>query len=167
MDKKKIAVIIAFLALLEFRFVYIPGRNRIVSLDKLIVAKQNDREMLIKLCEEYKGRGERREMLKTAEQEFSLLSYASNLIERRKLEKNITGLQPLRTEIKGAFSVENIRIGVKGITLQQVYNVLYDIETTPKGIYVAYFNMQKVQDVTHLLDVEMELLVVKDAAGRE
>ena len=163
MDRKKIVAVIVFLTLLELRFVYIPVRKRIVSLDKLIVAKHQDRDTLLKLCEEYREKGTREEPLRITGKEFSLLSYIGNLIEKRNLEKNITGLQPLRTDKKGGLSIESVRIGLKGITLQQLYGFLYEIEKAQDGIYVPDFRMQKEKDAPYLLDVEMEIFVVKQA----
>ncbi|MCM8820449.1 MAG: hypothetical protein NC932_00655 [Candidatus Omnitrophica bacterium] len=162
MDRKKIIAVIVFLTLIEFRFVYIPVKKRITSLDKLIVAKKEDRETLLKLCEEYREKGMRGESLKVTRKEFSLLSYAGNLIEKGKLERNITGLQPIRTEKKGNLSVESLRVGLKGITLQQLYGFLYDIEHTQNGIYISEFRMQKEKDAPYLLDVDIELFVVKE-----
>ncbi|MCM8760212.1 MAG: hypothetical protein NC832_00610 [Candidatus Omnitrophica bacterium] len=162
MDRKKIVAVVVFLILLEFRFVYIPVKKRTTYLDKLIVAKQKDREALLKLCEEYREKGMKRESLNLSKKEFSLLSYAGNLIEKKNLARNITGLQPLKTEKKGNFSVESVRIGLKGITLQQLYGFLYDIESTQDGIYISDFRMQKEKDATYLLDVELELLVIKE-----
>jgi len=164
MDRKKVVLIIVFLVLLEFRFVYMPLRKKIISLDKTIIAKQKDRETLIKLCEEYKQKAGKEEPLRIVRKEFSLLSYAGNLIENRNLEKNITGLQPLRTDKKGNLLVESVRIGLKGITLQQLYEFLYDIEKAPEGIYIPDFKMEKVKDAPHLLDVEIELLTVKESS---
>ncbi|MCX8082812.1 MAG: hypothetical protein N3D17_05400 [bacterium] len=163
MDKKKIILIILFLSLLEIRFIYIPARNKVVSLNKLITAKQKDKETLLKLCEEYKEKGEGEEPLRITDEEFSLLSYTGNLIESKNLERNITGLQPLRTEEKGNFKIESIRMGMKGITLSQLYEFLYDIEKAKYGIYIPDFRMQKQKDSPHLLDIEIELLVVKEA----
>jgi len=147
--------------LLEFRFVYIPVKKRITSLDKLIAAKHQDRETLLKLCDDYRKKGTGEEPLKIASKRFSLLSYTGNLIEKRNLEKNITGLQPLRTDKKGDLLVESVRIGLKGITLQQLYEFLYGIEKAQNGIYVPDFRMQKEKDAPYLLDMEMELLAVK------
>ncbi|MCM8761752.1 MAG: hypothetical protein NC905_03390 [Candidatus Omnitrophica bacterium] len=161
MDRKKIVAVVIFLTLLEFKFVYIPMKKRITSLDKLIVAKNEDKEILLKLCEEYREKGIKGESLKVTRKEFSLLSYIGNLIEKRNLERNITGLQPLRTDKKGNLSVERVRIGLKGITLQQLYGFLYDIEKAQDGIYISDFRMQKEKDTPYLLDIEMELFVAK------
>jgi len=162
MDRKKVILIVVFLILLELRFVYTPLRKKIISLDKTIVAKQKDRETLIRQCEEYKQKAGKEAPLRIARKEFSLLSYTGNLIEKRNLEKNITGLQPLRTDKKGAIMAESVRIGLKGITLQQLYEFLYDIEKSQDGIYIPEFRMQKVKDAPHLLDVEIELLTLKE-----
>lgn len=162
MDRKKIILILALLVLIEFRFIYIPLRKRDVSLAKQIVAKNKDRETLLKLCEEYKEQKAKKEPLKILGKEFSLLSYTGNLIETRDLERNITGIQPIRTEKKGNLSVESLRIGLKGITLQQLYGFLYDIESTQNGIYISEFRMQKEKGVPYLLDVDMEIFVLKE-----
>ncbi|MCM8830120.1 MAG: hypothetical protein NC824_03890 [Candidatus Omnitrophica bacterium] len=162
MDKRKIVAVIVFLTLLEFRFVYIPVKKRIVSLDKLIAAKSKDRETLLKLCKEYKEQKTKKEPLRICEKRFSLLSYTGDLIENKHLERNITGLQPIRTEKKGNLSVESLRVGLKGITLQQLYGFLYDIEHTQNGIYISEFRMQKEKDAPYLLDVDIELFVVKE-----
>ncbi|MDD3726163.1 MAG: hypothetical protein PHI44_03095 [Candidatus Ratteibacteria bacterium] len=167
MDKKKIAVIIVFLILLEFRFVYIPAKRKVLTLDRSITARQKDRDTLIRLCEEYKEKGEGNEPLKIAGKEFSLLSYTGNLIEKRQLGKNVTGLQPLGTNTKDSVSIEYLRMGIRDITLQQLYDLLYDIEKTPEGIYISEFRMQKIKDKPHLLNVEIELFVAKEVGKDE
>lgn len=167
MDRRKIAVIIIFLLLFELRFIYIPAKKKVTSLDRNIAVKQKDRETLLNLCEEYRKRAEKEVLLRIAKKEFSLLSYTGNLIEKKNLEKNITGLQPLRAEKKGELVFESVRMGLKGITLKDIYEFLYDIEKTANGIYTSEFRMQRVKDKPHLLDVEMELFVMKKAGSSE
>lgn len=162
MDTKKITLLFVFLVMLEVRFIYIPAKKNLVSLNELIMAKKKDRDTLVSLCEEYRKRKKEKEPPRIARKEFSLLSYTVGLIEKKDIKGNITGLQPLKVETKGGFSVESIRIGIEGITLQQLYEFLSSVEKSSEGIYISEFRMERKKDQPHLLGVELELFVMKE-----
>jgi len=166
-DKKLILLIMAFILVFEYKFIYSPGRRKLEALDSFIAQKQSDMQLLEKLCAEYELKKAREEegIVKIARPDFSLFSYLGKTVERKKLEKNITGIKPIPLIEKEAFQIEKIRLNLENITLQQIYDFLQEVENSENGVYVPEFRMRRNRDRQFLLGVEMELLSIKLIGG--
>jgi len=164
-NKNLFALLLVFLIILQFKFVYSPGKNRLKSLNSLIENKEKEFETLKKLCAEYSEREDRNieDAVKTARADFSLFSYAGGLLAGHKLEKSVAGIQPLPVSIKDGFSVERLKLSLQRVTLKQLYDFLYEIEGSQNAVYITDFRMRKDKDNPFFLSAEMELAAVKTA----
>jgi hypothetical protein len=162
-NKNFFALMLIFLLIIQYRFLYLPGKNRIDYLNSSIVKKESEFETLQKLCTEYKEQEstEDKNTVKIAREGFSLFSYTGALITNQNLEKNIDGIQPLPVSIKEGFSIERVKLTLKDITLKQMYDFLYKIETSGDTIYIPEFRMHRNKEKNFLLSTEMELTTVK------
>lgn len=167
MDNKRLFMfLLIFLVIIQYKFVYLQGRGRVVSLNKVIEEKRSDLESLQKLCAEYKEKqkNEEENAVKVSGEDFSLFSYVGGLLTKRKLEKNITGIQPLPLSEKGSFKMERLSLSIKDVTLKQLYDFLYEIENSKNAVYTSYFVMRKNKEQPFFLNVEMELVALKSLA---
>jgi hypothetical protein len=162
-NKNFFALMLIFLLIIQYRFLYLPGKNRIDYLNSSIAKKESELETLQKLCIEYKAqeRTEDKNTVKIAREGFSLFSYTGGLITNHNLEKNIEGIQPLSVSKKEGFSIERVKLTLKDITLKQLYDFLYEIETSRDTIYIPEFRMHRNKEKNFLLGTEMELIAVK------
>ncbi|MCK9266789.1 hypothetical protein M0P98_07980 [bacterium] len=162
-DKKMLILIIIFVFVFEYKFIYMPGRKKLETVNKIVSQKQSDMELLEKLCSEYEltKKNEEDTLLKTADSDFSLFSFLGKIIEKQNLEKNISSIKPLPIIEKESFLIEKIRISVDNVTLQQIYDFLYSIETSRNAIYVPEYRMKRNKEKEFLLGVEMELLSIR------
>jgi len=167
-DKKLLILVMAVLIVFEYRFIYSPGKRKLGGLNLAISQKESDSRLLDKLCKEYQDKQlkEKDEMLLTSGPEFSLFAYLGSLIEKGKMEKNVTGIKPLPIIEKESFLVEKIGISMDNITLQQLYNFLYGLEKGSNPVYVPEFRMRRNREKQFLLSAEMELLSIKKAGER-
>ncbi len=164
MDNKKFfTVLLLILIIIQIKFVYIPGKNRLISLNQVISDKKSDFETLQKLCLEYakKTTRERENTVKTAKKGFSLFSYTGTLLTEQTLEKNVAGIQPMPSSEKGGFEIERLRLSLEDITLKQLYDFLYRIEKPGSYIYIPDFRMLKDKEKPFFVDTEMELIAVR------
>ncbi|HNS31833.1 MAG TPA: hypothetical protein PKN36_02515 [bacterium] len=162
-DKKLFFLIILFVFIFEYKFIYMPGKKKLDSVNQIIFQKHSDKQLLDKLCFEYeqKKKSEEERIIRTADSDFSLFSYMGNLIEKQKIEKNITGIKPLPLVDKESFVIEKIRLNMENITLQQVYDFLYGMESSANAIYIPEFRMRRNRQQQFLLSAEMEILSIK------
>jgi|LSQX01.2.fsa_nt_gb hypothetical protein len=162
-DKKMLILIIIFVFVFEYKFIYMPGKKKLETVNKIVSQKQSDMELLEKLCSEYEltKKSEEDTLLKTAGSDFSLFSFLGKIIEEQNLEKNISSIKPLPIIEKESFLIEKIRISVDNVTLQQIYDFLYSIETSQNAIYVPEYRMKRNKEKEFLLGVEMELLSIR------
>ncbi len=167
MNNRKLLSLLVLLAVFaEFRLVYFPQKKKINSLNRQIAAKEKDRNELSALCIEYasKENGGSEPSLKIAENNFSLFSYAGKLIEKQNLERSITGIQPLAPAEKEGYITERTRLSMKGITLKQLYDFLYEIEVKENAVYVSDFRMRRDKENPSFLTAEIELAAIKTSS---
>jgi hypothetical protein len=167
MNKRKLLLLIILLAVFaQLRLVYFPNKSKINSLNKLISAKEKDRDELSALCMQYasKKNGGSESSLKIAENNFSLFSYAGKIIEKQNLERSISGIQPLSPAEKEGYITERTRLSIKGITLKQLYDFLYEIEVKENAVYVSDFRMRRDKENPAFLTAEIELAAVKTSS---
>ncbi|MBN1445991.1 MAG: hypothetical protein JW957_07795 [Candidatus Omnitrophica bacterium] len=168
MNKRKLFLLVVLLAVFaELRLVYFPQKKKIISLNKLISAKEKDRDELSALCVEYasKKNGDSEPSLKIAEKNFSLFSYAGKLIEKQNLERSIAGIQPLAPAEKEGYITERTRLSLKGTTLKQLYDFLYEIEVKENAVYISDFRMRRDKEKPAFLTAEIELAAVKTSSS--
>ena len=167
MNKRKLFLLIVLLAVFaQLRLVYFPQKKKISSLNRQISAKEKDRDELSALCMEYasKKNGGGESSLKIAENNFSLFSYAGKLIEKQNLERSIAGIQPLSPAEKEGYITERTRLSVKGITLKQLYDFLYEIEVKENAVYISDFRMRRDKENPAFLTAEIELAAIKTSS---
>lgn len=162
-NKKLFALLLVFLIIIQFKFVYSPAKNRLGSLNKLIGSRESELETLQKLCMEYREQEnrEREDAGKIAKADFSLFSYTGKLLAKHNLEKNVAGIQPLPLSEKEGFRIERLKLSLKSVTLKQLYDFLYEIESSQNAVFIPDFRMRKDKENPFFLSTEIELIAVK------
>jgi len=162
-NRKYLLFAVLFIILTEIKFILIPDRNRLNSLNKLISQKKSEMQELENLCRQYTDNSSKksRNSPNISRKDFSLFSYTGNLIRKNSLERNVSGIQPLAASENEGYLIEKIRLNLNSVSLKQLYDFLYEIEISESAVYVNEFRMRRNKENPSSLTAEIVLVAIK------
>ncbi|RKY31174.1 MAG: hypothetical protein DRP67_03130 [Candidatus Omnitrophota bacterium] len=161
--RKVFILFMVFIAVFLIQFVYIPGRKKLISTRKLIMKKYDEYDQLLSLCKEYKDLSSKKNQFLQGYQKenFSLISFISEIADKYSLKPNMKEIK-IYPEIKREdFVLQKVKVLFTEIELKKIYEILKNIEESKNKIYISYYNQKRNREKPFLLDVEMELYVLK------
>ena len=120
-------------------------------------------DQLLSLCKEYKDLSSKKNQFLQGYQEenFSLISFISEIADKYSLKPNMKEIK-IYPEIKREdFILQKVKVLFTEIELKKIYEILKNIEESKNKIYISYYNQKRNREKPFLLDVEMELYVLK------
>jgi len=162
---KQIFILSGFAILIFFyQFIFLPGRRQLHSLQETVMRKNRDLKLLENLCQQYQQRSGQKQnsSLKYVDNSFSLIGFIGNLTDALDLKGNVREVKPLPQLSRQEATVERLRVSMEEITLEKLCQFLKEVET--RGfIYLPSFQMKRHREKPFLLNVELELTILKKA----
>ncbi|WP_319574378.1 hypothetical protein [uncultured Desulfobacter sp.] len=172
-DKKVMVAGLVFLVLFGLVwFVYLPAVDKRAILEKKVVSKARDLELMQRLeitRRQYaKSFDLEKEILEKRGLKFTLFSFLESLSSKSLVKKNVAYMKPFSQDVENSDYIRS-RVTVK---LQQVYlkglvDFLVRIETSPHGVSVISLSLTKSGDKGQLLDAVIETQTLALKSGKE
>lgn len=156
-----IAVAILLVLLIFFRFAFLPARDRMKRLDRLIPQKEENLKEIEGLREQYLGLSQRAasfdEKLRSRTQGFTLFGKLESLASQTGIKDKIIHMKPSESPISSNYKRSKVEVKLKEVTLNQLTKYLYDIEKPELLSRVTRLRIKPIKDRPELLDVTFEV----------
>lgn len=162
--REKIIVIsggIVVFILLLFAFGFTPAVERMEMLGRLAIQKRTDLKEIIKLKEEYLSQksvinGINMELSKKR-RGFAIFSFLEETANNLGIKGNIISMKPSNAVIGDMYKESSIAIRVEGITLKQLTEYLYKIESTDQVLKIKRLKIKPRTEDPRILNVTFKV----------
>jgi len=152
------------IAALLFVGVYEPYRNTLSGMHRTIAAKQRQIQEVRELQAEY---NELQQQMKRTESKLgkksglSALALLENIASSVGSRENLNYIRPQPAQTQGEIHIENVDIKLERLTLQQVLQLLWEIETAKTPMQIKNLRIKQRFDNQALTDTTMTVSVFR------
>jgi general secretion pathway protein M len=156
---------IAIFCLLQF--IVIPFFEKRERLDKGCRAKEKVFEEISALSAEYqaykKGSLEIRDIIESREKGFTLFSFLEKTAGDTAVKDHIKYMKPSEMQSTGPYKETMVEIKLEGITLKQLVDYLYLIESPEQVVSIKRLSITDAKGAAGYLDAVMQVLTIVDS----
>ncbi len=168
-DKKFIGPGLVFLVLFSLVwFVYLPAVDKRAMLEKKVVSKARDIELMQTLamtCRQYTESFDlEKGALKKRGPKFTLFSFLESLSSKSLVKKNVAYMKPFSQDMENSdYIISRVTVKLGQVYLEGLVDFLVRIETSPHGVSVISLSLIKSGDKGQFLDavIETQTLALK------
>jgi hypothetical protein len=162
--REKIVVVsggVGALILLLITFGFAPALDRMEMLDRLSIQKKIELKEIVQLKEEYLSQkkvidGINNELSKKSKG-FAIFSFLEETANNLGIKGNIISMKPSNAIIGDLYNESSIEIRVVGITLKQLTEYLYKIESTDQVLKIKRLMIKPRIENPKILDVTFKV----------
>lgn len=168
-DKRFIAVGTIFLVLFSLVwFVYLPAVDKRAMLEKKVVSKARDFELMRNLEMTYQQYAKsfdlEKEALEKRGPKFTLFSFLEALSSQSLVKKNVAYMKPFSQDMENSdYILSRVTVKLQQVYLKGLVDFLFRIETSSQGVSVLSLSLTKSGDKGQFLDavIETQTLALK------
>jgi len=152
------------IAVLLFVGVYEPYRNTLSGMHRTIAARQRQIQEVRQLQAEYNGL---QQQMKRTESKLgrssglSALALLENIASNVGSRENLSYIRPQPAQTQGEISIENLDIKLDRLSLQQVLQLLWEIETAKTPMQIKNLRIKQRFDNQALTDTTLTVSVFR------
>ncbi|PIE62477.1 MAG: general secretion pathway protein GspM [Desulfobacter postgatei] len=172
-DKKIIATGTVFLVLFSLVwFVYLPAVDKRGMLEKKVVSKARDFELMQTLemtSRRYaKSFDLKKEALEKRGPQFTLFSFLDALSSKSLVKKNVAYMKPFSQDMENSdYMLSRVTVKLQQVSLKGLVDFLVRIETSPHGVSVISLSLTKSGDKGQFLDAVIETQTLTLKRGKD
>lgn len=161
--------IIFVLLFLIFRFGAVPAFEKRKNLNRILIEKRSAiEEMRIQQQQFFKKSSNANlkiQELANRKKDFSLFSFLDSQVRQSGVKESVDYMKPFSKELKSSsYSVAIVKIKLSGVYLKELFDFLYRVESSKKGLYITSLSISKAGKRRNRLDavIETQTLTLKD-----
>jgi general secretion pathway protein M len=148
-----------------FQFLIFPFFEERKRMQRGIAAKEQGLKEILSLKAEYQAHKNSfqgiREILAKRERGFTLFSFLERAAGEAELKGNIKYMKPSALQTTGPYKESMVEMKLEGITLKQLVNYLYRVESPENVISIKRISIKENKRETGYLDVILQVLTVQ------
>jgi len=155
---------VAVLLCLLYFVILMPYRNAMTRLDKQIITRSQQLREVRALQSEYMDLQKQMSLLekRLAERKgFSVLTFVENLVGQTAGREKILSMRPQSSVARGVFTVDAVELRLEKLSLKQVLQFLWEVETESVPMQVKSFYLKQRFDNPALLDATMTVTALR------
>ncbi|MBU0995641.1 MAG: type II secretion system protein M [Proteobacteria bacterium] len=148
-DKKSLILLAGFLAVYSlFQFAIYPVVSKRSKMKSALIDRKRDLVKITGLKTEYQGMKAYSDVssseIKNRKNNFTLFSYLEDLSGKANVKESISYMKPSSsTQKNGPYKLSIVEMKLQPVSLEQLINFLYNIETTEKSVSVTKVAISK------------------------
>lgn len=157
----------ALLLVLLYFAVVMPYQRSLARLDQQVAARGGQLQEVKTLQSRYLALQQQmaqRERQLGSRQNFSALSFVENLVEQTAGRENLVSMRPQPAMPSGEYTVDAVEIKLEKMTLRQVLELLWGLETATTPMQVRGLHLKQRFDARDLLDVTLTVAALRRSA---
>jgi general secretion pathway protein M len=151
--------LVLFIIVQGIVFPYLDGKQ---TLERQVDRKTKDLSEMLALKSQYEARmgtmDVSRARFATRGKGFTLFTFLDALAGETGVKDHITYMKPSSSESKdGAYKISEVELKLKAVTLKQLTDYLYGVETNPNALFVKRLTVDKSAKPEGYIDVVMQV----------
>ena len=148
-EKKSLYILAGFLILYSiYNYVITPVFDSRTKALSLLDSRTEDLKKMVELHSEYKAMKKQSELsgqlISKRDKNFTLFSFLDDLAGKAKVKDNINYMKPsVSDQNESGLKLSVVEMKLQSITLEQLTDFLYNVETSEKSVYVKRLSVSK------------------------